>query len=169
MRPSDRLRTDAGFTLLEAIVAMLILVVILGIIAVFLSFGFRMMNQQRILSNADTLGSTVQSTLEDALRYATSCKVSADGSSVTFTTKQDSAYRSAGTYTISNHGDGTLWIADSSGSKSGPLLPSYTYVDSDTVSCAFSYSNDQAHITTTVTSTAGVRSTDSYVTLLNGA
>ena len=153
MSPKDIARSNGGFTLVESVVVMVVLAIVLACIATSLSFGTRIMASQRAIANADTLASTVNTSVSDVLRTSsTAPAIGADGSSVTFTQDFVSPSRAKGSYTISPAADGTLQIADASG-DSGAFLPSGVYVDGDCVSVTFAAGDAAANVTTQVTTT----------------
>ncbi|MDY5661001.1 MAG: prepilin-type N-terminal cleavage/methylation domain-containing protein [Coriobacteriales bacterium] len=160
MSPKDIARSSGGFTLVESVVVMVVLAIVLACIATSLSFGTRIMASQRAIANADTLASTVNTSVSDVLRTSSTVPaIGADGGSVTFTQDFVSPSRAKGSYTISPAEDGTLQIADASG-DSGAFLPSGVYVDGDRVSVTFATGDAAAgkattQVTTTVTSTQG--------------
>lgn len=160
VNPKDIVRSNGGFTLVESVVVMVVLAIVLACIATSLSFGTRIMANQRAIANADTLASTVNTSISDVLRTSSTAPViGTDGSSVTFTQDFVSPSRAKGTYTISPAEDGTLQIADASG-DSGAFLPSGVYVDGDHVNVAFEPGDADAgstatQVTTTVTSAYG--------------
>ena len=141
-------------------VLLIVLAIVLACIATSLSFGTRIMASQRAIANADTLASTVNTSISDVLRTSSTVPaIGADGGSVTFTQDFVSPSRAKGSYTISPASDGTLQIADASG-DSGAFLPSGVYVDGDHVSVTFAAGDAAAgkattQVTTTVVSAQG--------------
>ena len=98
MSPKDIARSSGGFTLVESVVVMVVLAIVLACIATSLSFGTRIMASQRAIANADTLASTVNTSVSDVLRTSSTAPViGVDGSSVTFRTSSAPRARRAAT------------------------------------------------------------------------
>ena len=166
MRLPNIVKREEGFTLVELVVTMAILAILVTVAIGVISFGTRMMAQQRTQSNADMLADTVRTNVIDVIDQASASDkitIAADGASITVYVSNTSAYRASGTYRIYNKtgdGAGQVWIERVGDASQGPydIVPDSTYIDDFNVTCSFAQKEGSDHIiemTTTVTDANG--------------
>lgn len=76
------LRSSAGFTLVEMLAALIVVVLLTGVVATGVSAGMTMYKQTTFTSESEALSSTIDSALSGSLRYA---QRTSDGSAYTIT------------------------------------------------------------------------------------
>jgi prepilin-type N-terminal cleavage/methylation domain-containing protein len=150
---------QGGFTLVENIVSLIIVGIVLAAIAAVLVFGNNMMAHQKAVTNAQTLASTIKTSVEGTLRNAKGMPDFSDGA-ITFTNDKKTNYLAKGDYTLSIRKDdataqgGYVNIAKGSGANAadtaGDLVPKSTYIDGDTVKWEVNSDNPN-HPTLTLT------------------
>ena len=79
-----KLRCKRGFTVVELLAALLIVVLLGMVIAAGISVGTQVYRDSIFLSESDILKSTINITLSDVLRYATVVETDGDGNVLTF-------------------------------------------------------------------------------------
>lgn len=114
-----KLRKSNGFTLIEMLVATLVLVLIAGAITVGMRTTSSVFWKHDFAASSDTLASTVNDALSDVLRYAEYDGVSGDGTALF---SNDEYNVSGGTFMLSQDGTnaasvGKLYIVDAADAK----------------------------------------------------
>lgn len=124
---------QGGFTLVENVVSLIVVGIVIVAIAAVLMFSSTMVAHQQAVSNAQTLASTVKTSVEGTLRSAENIEPNPQNGTITFKTKHATAYLGSKgkTFTLSIQ-DGHVHIESASG-DGGELLPADTYIDDETV------------------------------------
>ena len=170
--PSARLRT-AGFTLVETLVTLIVVLIFMGAVTVGINMAFKSYSAILFESNSETVAATLSSELNNILRHATDVQAGGDGAVTGFTNQhtvdltQDGKTKSYYEYDI--HG-GTVAVKEIDGAKvlaytryagdSSPTpLVSSGYLKNISVSAfSLTYDADACVFTYSYTLTSGSRS-----------
>ena len=159
MSAVKKLRSRGGFTMVEMLCAVLVLVLASGAMAMEVTFATRTYNDSMATSQAQTLSSTLSTAVKEELRYAEVITAGTDGKNVT--------------YSSLHYGDGASFGVNSDGQvtvKGEKLLSSAAYDAGMTASTDITYINGLFSAVITVKSSKGAELAESTFSVrpLNG-
>lgn len=134
MNKKTKLIKKDGFSLLESVVSLLIVLTIMVFVTIGINAANRMYRKSLFLSESEILASTIDIALSDILRYSSNGSVNTDG---TVVFSNDSYHVVGGNFFVEN---GRIYI-NTSEDSSIPLLSDKTYSSVEAVSLSIDYDN----------------------------